>query len=326
MRALFALALLSLLPVACAGPPPPANDARPAATAEQPALPMGERRIAASDGTELYVKVAGQGPVCIFVHGGPGQGSLSFEKMGGQALESFLTLVYLDQRGSGKSANAKDYHLDRVVQDIEEVRQALGVDKPCLIAHSFGGILAVAYAQRHPQHVSRLVMANTSLDFMGDAQRRMQIHFISELLKDDALDVGDDAAGDALAAAHEKARKALQASGNGYRFLSEDKAAVARMSEIDDSYPRTIDYGMAVITGPATLPEYYRDYAPSTATVRVPVLVISGRRDHAVGPAHFRTFRFPDQRVVELDTGHLPYYENTRAFAAAIRDFVAPAP
>lgn len=38
-------------------------------------------------------------------------------------------MIYLDQRGSGKSPDATNYHLDRVVDDIEEVRSALGVDR-----------------------------------------------------------------------------------------------------------------------------------------------------------------------------------------------------
>lgn len=320
MRPCIPIALLCLLLVACNAPAPATIEAKPEATSRP--LPAGERRIKVSDGTELYVKVAGRGPVCLFVHGGPGQGSLSFERMGGDSLEAFLTMVYLDQRGSGKSSNATDYHLDRVVQDMEEVRRQLGVDKPCLIAHSFGGILAVAYAQRYPEHVSALVMANTSLHFMSDEQRRMQIHFVSTLLKNPSLDVANDVSGKALDAAHARARAALQASGNGYRFLSDDKKTVRTMSELDESYPRTIDYGMAVVTRPDDLPEYYRDYAPMTANIRIPVLILSGRRDHAVGPDHYKTFRFPHQRVVQLDSGHLPYYENTRDFAATIRDFM----
>jgi len=41
-----------------------------------------------SDNVKLYVKVEGKGPVCIFIHGGPGQGSRSFEEMKGNALEA----------------------------------------------------------------------------------------------------------------------------------------------------------------------------------------------------------------------------------------------
>src|SRR3954462_4425931 len=141
--------------VACSAP----VATRPQAPVAAPGpLPAGERWITVSDGAKLYLHIAGKGPVCLFLHGGPGQDSLSFEQMGGSALEAFATMVYLDQRGSGKSPDAGDYHLDRVVQDFDEVRSQLGVDKLCLIAHSFGGILAVAYARRYPAHVSQLVM------------------------------------------------------------------------------------------------------------------------------------------------------------------------
>lgn len=310
---------------ACAAAPRTGAERAPAHD-PAPALAPGEYRIRSADGVELYAKVAGHGPVCLFVHGGPGQGARSFEKMGGDALENGLTLVYLDQRGSGQSQDATDYHLRRVVDDFEDVRKRLGVERWCVIAHSFGGILALDYARRYPERVSALVMSNISLDFLGDAQRRMQIAFVADTLGDPALGVAADADHATVVAAHDRARAAMMRSGNGYRFLSDDKATVRAMSAIDDGYTRSIGYGTAVITQPAAWPEYYRDYAPETAEVRAPTLVISGDRDHAVGPEHYRTFRFPQQRVVRLDSGHLPYYENNAAFVAAIHAFLLPEP
>lgn len=58
--------------------------------------------IETQDGVKLFAKSAGNGPVCIFVHGGPGAWSKSFEEMGGRALEKRLKMVYLDQRGCGR--------------------------------------------------------------------------------------------------------------------------------------------------------------------------------------------------------------------------------
>src|SRR5688500_6714578 len=172
MRTVLCSLLASVLAAACAHPAAPATDtasatAAPTAAAPVEPLAVGERRLKMSDGAEIYLKVAGKGPVCMLVHGGPGQGSMSTEKMGADKLEEFLTMVYVDQRGSGKSPDVQDYHLDRITQDFEEVRQALGVDKLCLIAHSFGGILAVDYAKRHPQHVSELILVNITLHFLG---------------------------------------------------------------------------------------------------------------------------------------------------------------
>ena len=48
-----------------------------------------------SDKVNLYVKQSGEGVPCIFIHGGPGEGSLDFEVLGGNSLESFMNIIYL---------------------------------------------------------------------------------------------------------------------------------------------------------------------------------------------------------------------------------------
>lgn len=317
--------LLVLALAACARPAAPAQETAAPTAAVAPAeksLPAGEQRIKMSDGAEIYLKVAGKGPVCMLVHGGPGQGSLSTEKMGADKLEDFLTMVYVDQRGSGKSPDAQNYHLDRVVQDFEEVRQKLGVDKICLIAHSFGGILAVDYAKRYPQHVSELILANISLHFLGPENSRMQIDLVNRLLGKKVVVVADDADAATLAKGRDEARAALMKSGQGYRFLTEDTASIRKMSEIDGSYERSRGYGAAIFEQKDSYPEYWVDYAPVTTDIKQPVLVITGSKDYAVGPDEYKRFRFPDQKTVVIDGGHISYFENNAEFVAAIRDFM----
>jgi proline iminopeptidase len=312
------ITVLLLLQFGCNNTPPPAAFAAPPA-----ALAPGARDIAMSDGAKLHVKIAGRGPACMFIHGGPGQDTLSFEQMGGSALEAFLTMVYVDQRGSGKSPDAGDYHLDRVVADFDEVRRALGVERTCVIAHSFGGVLAVHYAKRYPAHVSELIMANATLYFDGPPQHRMQAEFINQLLDRKVPPLPADADDAALATAAREAFRALMKSTVGYRVLSESWPTVKRMNEIESSYPRSRGYGAAVWDRRAEFPEYYEDYAPLSAEVRQPVLVITSRKDYAVGPDEYKRFRFPDTRLAVLDTGHISYYDANAAFVAAIRDFMA---
>lgn len=321
-------ALIALALTACAQPDASADRTAtsPATEAPAPAAPAlapGERRIKASDGAELYLKVAGHGPVCVLVHGGPGQGSLSTEKMGADKLEDFLTMVWFDQRGSGKSPDAQDYHLDRVVQDFEDARQALGVDRWCLIAHSFGGILAVEYAKRYPEHVSKLVMANTTLHFLGPENARMQIDFVNRVLGKQVVKVAADADAASLAKARDEARAALMKSGNGYRFLSETTDSIQAMGEIDGGYERSRGFGNAIFDEAAKYPEYMQDYTADSASVTQPVLVIAGAKDYAVGPDEHKRFRFPNQKVAVIDGGHISYYENNAEFVGAIRDFMA---
>jgi proline iminopeptidase len=287
----------------------------------------GSHDIVTTDGARLAVHVAGHGPTCMFIHGGPGQDTLSFEKMGGDSLEAFATMIYIDQRGSGRSPDAHDYSLARVVQDFEEVRQQLGVDKVCLVAHSFGGILAVAYALRYPQHVSSLVMANAALQFHRPSQARMQIAFINELLAKHGIPtvaIPDDPV--ALRAAHDEAfALATQKTDEQYRLITTRVENIILMNKLESSYPRSFGYGRYVIEQHGK-GEYYDDYAPRSAEIGAPVLILTSRLDRAVGPDEYKRFRFPHASVVELPGGHMSYADDTAAFADAIRRFLVAHP
>jgi proline iminopeptidase len=103
----------------------------------------------------------------VFLHGGPGQGSQTFAKFAGPPLERTQRMVYLDQRGSGRSEKhwAKQYSVDLMVDDLEKLRRHWGVEKMDLIGHSFGTMLALEYSARYPQHVSHLVLSGAVVDF-----------------------------------------------------------------------------------------------------------------------------------------------------------------
>src|SRR5690606_1601658 len=90
-----------------------------------------EQRIVTTDGVELYVKVEGKGTPLLYVHGGPGSGSFWLEECFGDFLEENFTVIYLDQRGVGRSTSPDDgnFTMDRVTLDFEEVRQALGYEQ-----------------------------------------------------------------------------------------------------------------------------------------------------------------------------------------------------
>jgi proline iminopeptidase len=287
---------------------------------------MGEQTIVTSDSIKLAIKVAGKGPVCIYIHGGPGQDYLSFEKMGGSNLEKKLTMVYLDQRGSGHSQNAKDYGLKRLVDDIEETRKQLGVDKIYLLSHSFGGVLAVNYAQKYRGHVLGLILTNSTLHFFNNSSLREQIMYSYRLLHKDTTITSDDT--QELLQQNTIIRKKLNRVHLGYKLLADSINTIEKMDSIESSYKRTSDFGYAVIahlidsTKQNQYPEYWRDYAPISSQIRVPVLVITGTRDYAIGTAHYKTFLFPNRHVVKLDGSHMLYYEKNAAFTAAVFKFI----
>jgi proline iminopeptidase len=280
-----------------------------------------ERFITTTDGVKLYVKTSGRGLPCLFVHGGPGQGSVSFEKMGGDNLEKYLTMIYLDQRGSGKSEISANYSLDRMLKDIEEVRKALGYKRFVILSHSFGGVIAVNYAKKYARRVTHLILANSTLHFYNFELIRERIEYAAGLLKK-AVVLNGDLSRDELMKIWTELRQELNDRRLGYKILTENPETIEKMTAIDNAAPRNLDFGRRVLADPQKFSEYYADYTPLTGSIKVPALILTGTTDYAVGSNHYRAFDFPKQTVKTIPGGHLPYYDKTDLFARTINDFV----
>jgi proline iminopeptidase len=113
---------------------------------------------------KVWTKKLGSGPLKVLtLHGGPG---FSHEYL--EALESFLPdagieMYYYDQLGCGNSDQPDDpslWTLPRYVEEVEEVRRALGLDNFVLYGHSWGGILAIDYALKYQSHLRGLVISD----------------------------------------------------------------------------------------------------------------------------------------------------------------------
>ncbi len=116
-----------------------------------------------SHGALIYYMSVGQGTPLMIIHGGPGA---SHDYFLPYLLPLMRTnrLIFIDERGSGKSSKCEDvsqYTVANMVEDIETVRQALGLGKISLLGHSFGGPLVEAYAFKYQQHLSHLILAST---------------------------------------------------------------------------------------------------------------------------------------------------------------------
>jgi proline iminopeptidase len=97
----------------------------------------------------------------VIVHGGPGGSVYTFEQTIGKLLEQSCTIVYYEQRGCGRSSDAIDadsYSLPWLIDDLEQLRQALGVERMNLLGFSFGAELVLEYAAKYPQYVGRIVV------------------------------------------------------------------------------------------------------------------------------------------------------------------------
>lgn len=116
-----------------------------------------------ANGQRLHVAQAGSGPLMLFLHGFP---EASF--MWNGALERFgrdRLAVAPDQRGynlSSKPVGVANYRPKLLVEDILQLADALGHERFVLVAHDWGGAIAMGWATRHPEQVARIVLMNTA--------------------------------------------------------------------------------------------------------------------------------------------------------------------
>ncbi len=133
----------------------------PLRTLYPPIEPYRTGRLKVSPVHELYFEESGnpKGKPVVFVHGGPGAGT------DGKQRRFFdpdaYRIVLFDQRGAGKStphASLEDNTTWHLVQDMEQLREHLGIDTWQVFGGSWGSTLALAYAQKHPERVTELVL------------------------------------------------------------------------------------------------------------------------------------------------------------------------
>jgi proline iminopeptidase len=114
-------------------------------------------------GVLIYYKAVGRGAPLMIVHGGPGASHDYF-------LPYLMTLartnriIFIDERGSGRSERLEDatqYTVENMVEDVEAVRQALNLGKINLMGHSYGGVLAQAYAFKYQKNLTHLILGST---------------------------------------------------------------------------------------------------------------------------------------------------------------------
>lgn len=273
--------------------------------------------VTTSDSVRLYVERSGKGIPVLFIHGGPGSLSGYFKNTGGRIFEQDVEMIYLDQRGCGSSENAanKNYSLDRIIRDFEEVRKALGIEKWILMPHSFGGILATEYAYRHPGSIYSMVYLNCTISI--DHSARSGINAAIDFLKPDWVPQ-----------LHNEERPLMERWGMAFGELRKkgifwkvmfgSKENFEKHDSITQAGARHFEFGQLVWS----YPEYFEDFSEKTSKISVPVLVISGTRDFTIGIDHPKLMRFPSMQVKYLYGGHALYMEHNYDLYKAVKPFL----
>lgn len=271
-----------------------------------------------SDGVELYFELVGEGKPCLYLHGGPGYWSKSFQHFSGKIFEEHLQMVYLDQRGCGRSEHSptQDYSLNRLIDDIEELRVFLGIEEWFVLGHSFGGILAVNYTLRYPERILRLILSNATLNMFNSFEYQIKRGSDNLGIKGNEL-LGDDI--NILRDTYYSILSLLLEKGEYYKYQYKDLKNKNKVDLVDqdglNSDPKFQQYVFSSN-------DYFQDFTTVTVNIQKPVLIIAGKFDHAVGPKHHLLFKFPNPIVEVLNSAHHPYIENELEFTKVILQFV----
>lgn len=131
-------------------------------------LKNGEFQVELND-ISHWIKIEGQEyntiPLVI-LHGGPGGNLFVFERTVGPLLSKERTVVYYEQRGSGRSGKPDSdaaYKISDLVNDFKEIVKWLGVSKVDLLGYSFGGELALEVAYALPKCINKIILDRKSV-------------------------------------------------------------------------------------------------------------------------------------------------------------------
>lgn len=111
-----------------------------------------QAKVRLRDGAELWTAVTGTGPPVVCLHGGPGL--WDYLAPLAALLDDTFTVVRFDQRGCGRSTGDGPFTIAQAVDDLDQVRAALGFGQWAVAGHSWGAELALRYAARHQDRTS----------------------------------------------------------------------------------------------------------------------------------------------------------------------------
>jgi len=268
------------------------------------------------EGAELYYREVGQGTAIIVLHGGPDfDQSYLLPEM--DRLADSFHLIYYDQRGRGRSAEGvkpEDVTLESEMADLDRVRQYFHLDKVTLLGHSWGTVLALEYALRHPERVSRLVLMDPAPASAEDVnqfrkERLEKWPVLMELKKAIAETAAyKEADPEAVVAYYRQHFKPGFARSEAYerlilkmqaRFIEQGKEGILKSRAVED---RLVNETWASPAG--------YNLHPRLKNLDIPTLVITGDHDFFPFAAEHIAQAIPKARLVTLrDCGHFPYLE-----------------
>ena len=311
------------------------------------------------NGTKLHFRVRGENernPYLLLLHGGPGFSSHMFYTWG-RSLEKAVTVVYLDQRGSGESERLKfknpfapmpdeikDYTLANLLKDIEGVREFLKIKKWAVLGHSWGGMLGIEYVTAYRERVSGYLHVDGLVSWATTQEAILNFSEKQIARDEQSADKAKNERATSLKPYLPYARKLPVGPERLYSCLQFARALIEEMYFADPTQYEVLktqtqqaikeyavpDSGVVFANEPlaALVANDHiagRDETPLLAKIRCRTLVINGKQDGLITPqsAALAQKQIKNSRLILLDQcGHFPFIEKPKEFTKLVIDFV----
>ena len=287
-------------------------------------LSRGQEGYVTVNGVAHFYRTIGEGEPFVVLHGGPGMWHDELLPYFDD-LATDHQVVFYDQRGNGKSLMAEitadNFTTELLVSDLDELRTAWGFDRINIVGHSWGGLLAMCYAARHPDRVERLVLidaAPVNTEMLVQSYEVLTARFTER--DRDRLDEIYSSAG-FLAGDPALFNEAMRISEGPTFYVDEAREEYFGNVAFDEVTAQN----MANIAGPALTIKRNITVQHELGSIDCPTMVIHGAHDFIVRAAPELVCELiPDTRIVVIpESGHYPFIEQPTVFASALRSFVA---
>src|ERR1700683_3427246 len=249
------------------------------------------------------------------VNGGPGLShAYMMQNDLWQRVAAHRLVILYDQRGTGASKQVQPnapQSMDAQVADLDAIRGALALDRVAVLGDSYGGMIAMAYAAAHPEHVARLILSDSAAPSW-----KSLVHLLPQVFPDQE-EWGEKEA-KLLATRPEAAAQAGLVNHMRMMFYS---------TELRDAYLEHMgDLGFVPAVGHAVQQATENlDLTAKLAGFHFPTLVIAGRYDMNVAPltAWRMAHAIPGAQLVFFEkSGHLPAYEEPEKYQKVLEEFL----
>lgn len=272
------------------------------------------------NGVQIHYTVRGKGPLLIAHSGGPGADARDWDDFA--KIDDFVTIIAIHPRGSGLSGPAAGdaYLLPDYASDVDALRRHLGLEKAMLMGWSHGGMVALEYAIRYPNSLSKLILFDTSAyfgEFLSDVEASVQA-FKNEPWFEDFLDAlkkewaGEYQTDEDMGRLWQREKK--------FYFKKFDARAQAYAERTKDTL---IKIAPLRVFNEKEAPSF--DLRPQLEKINVPTLIIVGRHDFItnVEMAKEMVARIPNaQMEVFEESGHYGFVEEPEKFYRVVKEFV----